>query len=196
MNYFNTDDISIPTKATAYELSKALNIVNDNNALSYLTTSFLKAQRLYNVNAIILISIACLESSFGLSVLARQKNNLFGIDARDSLKGTDEYGKYFANKENCINYAACRIGTQYLIKDNKASWRYCEGKKDIWSVGHKWSSDPEWGNKVTNIANKISSAIRDLKKETEIDYKKKYFDLLDRVSDIKNIIDIIDLSVE
>ncbi len=60
---------------------------------------FLKAQDDHNVNALILLAIACLESSYGLSDLAVNKNNLFGVDARDSLKGTSQYGRYFDSKK-------------------------------------------------------------------------------------------------
>ena len=96
---FNSDNITIHTDASADELEVAVTKLKKDNGLIGLGEYFLKAQDDYNVNALILLAIACLESSYGLSDLAVNKNNLFGVDARDSLKGTSQYGRYFDSKK-------------------------------------------------------------------------------------------------
>lgn len=190
---FNSDNITIHTDASADELEVAVNKLKKDNALVGLGEYFLKAQDDYNVNALILLAIACLESSYGLSDLAVRKNNLFGVDARDSLKGTSQYGRYFDSKEECINYAAHRIGKQYLEKDDSADWRYCNGKKDIWSIGMKWCSKKDWGDKVVDLARRLEEIIigvrDDHSDEESENYKELYLELkakVDKVIEILN----------
>lgn len=190
---FNLENITIHTDASADELEVAVTKLKKDNGLIGLGEYFLKAQDDYNVNALILLAIACLESSYGLSDLAVRKNNLFGVDARDSLKGTSQYGRYFDSKEECINYAAHRIGKQYLEKDNSADWRYCNGKKDIWSIGMKWCSKKDWGDKVVDLARRLEEIIigvrDDHSDEESENYKELYLELkakVDKVIEILN----------
>ena len=175
---FNSDNITIHTDASADELEVAVTKLKKDNGLIGLGEYFLKAQDDYNVNALILLAIACLESSYGLSDLAVRKNNLFGVDARDSLKGTSQYGRYFDSKEKCINYAAHRIGKQYLEKDDSADWRYCNGKKD-------------WGDKVVDLARRLEEIIIGVRDDhsDEENYKELYLELkakVDKVIEILN----------
>ena len=125
--------------------------------------------------------------------MAVRKNNLFGVDARDSLKGTSQYGRYFDSKEECINYAAHRMGKQYLEKDDSADWRYCNGKKDIWSIGMKWCSKKDWGDKVVDLARRLEEIIigvrDDHSDEESENYKELYLELkakVDKVIEILN----------
>lgn len=178
---FNKNNISGLSHTTADELSYAVNKLKPNNALSNLTEHFLKAEKNYDINAVILLSIACLESNYGLSKLAVEKNNLFGIDARDSLQGTNKYGKDFETKEDCIDHAGHRLGCQYLKRDSKADWRYCDGKQDIYSVGKKWCSKASWADSVISVATRLEKAIEEYRGRETVDYKKKYEDLKSKV---------------
>ena len=178
---FNKNNISGLSHTTKEELSYAVNKLKPNNALSNLTEYFLKAEKNYDINAVILLSIACLESNYGLSKLAKDKNNLFGIDARDSLQGTNKYGKDFETKEACIDHAGHRLGMQYLKRDSKADWRYCDGKQDIYSIGKKWCSKTSWADSVISVATRLEKAIEDYRGRETVDYKKKYEDLKSKV---------------
>ena len=152
---FDANNLQVKSNINAIQLEEAINKIKKDNNLKGLGTAFIDAENKYNVNAIILASIACLESGYGTSKLAIEKNNLFGLDAPLSATGTDNYGSGYKSKEDCIDYAGHRIGKQYLELDPKASWRYCEGKKDIYTVGAKWCEVKGWSDKVISIANRI-----------------------------------------
>ena len=70
---------------------------------------------------------------------------------------------------------------QYLKRDSKADWRYCDGKQDIYSVGKKWCSKPSWADSVISVANRIEKAIEDYRGRETVDYKRKYEDLKSKV---------------
>ena len=156
---FDINNLQIKSNINAMQLEEAINKIKQDNKLKGLGTAFINVENKYNVNAIILASIACLESGYGTSRLAIEKNNLFGLDAPLSTTGTDNYGSGYKSKEECIDYACHRIGKQYLELDAKASWRYCEGKKDIYAVGAKWCEVKGWSDKVISIANRIEKNI-------------------------------------
>ena len=186
---YNEYDISIPSGITKEQLNKAVNKLKEGTILSELGEYFIKSENMYDINALILMSIACLESGYGTSKLAANKYNLFGIDARDSLKGTNQYGKAFKSYEECIYYAANRIGNQYLKKDPNADWRYCGGSKDVWSVGQKWCSKNDWGDKVIDIASRLvdNIEVEEIDTNDYTDYKEKYFkekEVTDKIREI------------
>ena len=183
---FDKNNISGLSHTTKEELSYAVDKLKKNNNLSNLTEHFLKAEKDYDINAVILLSIACLESNYGLSKLAVEKNNLFGIDARDSLQGKPNFGKDFKTKEESIYHAGHRLGCQYLKRDSKADWRYCDGKKDIYSVGEKWCSKRDWGDKVINIATRLEKAIEDYREIETVDYKQLYYKQLGDYNSLKD----------
>ena len=156
---FDPSNLQIPSSVDPKALDGAINIIRKDNNLKGLGSAFLRAEKCYNVNAIILASIACLESSYGNSKLAKEKNNLFGLDARDSLMGTSEYGSAYKTKADSVDHAGHRICKQYIEKDPACTWRYL-GKKDIHSVGAQWSSDKDWSKKVVDISNRIVKNIK------------------------------------
>ena len=75
-----------------------------NSALAGMGEAFLRAQNEYGVNALLLYSMACLESAYGTSYLAQNKNNLFGWSAVDS--SPIESASYFSSIEQCIEEQA------------------------------------------------------------------------------------------
>lgn len=174
---YNLNDISIQSKVTSFELESAVDRLNKNNKFKGLGEYFIIAESKYNINAVVMTAISCLESKYITSELAELKNNIFGLGANDDLKGSDEYGDFFTSKEECIYSAANRIENQYLKRDSKKSWRYLNGAKDIWSVGYKWSTNPKWGDLVKNLCERIEKEIlliRENNKKDIIDYKKLY----------------------
>lgn len=155
---FCANDLQIKSNITSLQLENAINKIKHDHKLKGLGSAFLEAENRYNVNAIILASIACLESGYGTSKLAIEKNNLFGLDASLSKVGSNDYGSGYKTKEECINYAAHRIGRQYIELDETCKWRYVNAK-DIYSVGKKWCVTSGWADKVISIANKIQNNI-------------------------------------
>lgn len=136
-----------------------------------------------------LTSIACLESVYGTSKLAIEKNNLFGLKANDEYQDDpSKYGDYFSTKEDCIDYAAHKLRYQYLELDENADWCYRNGAIDIYSIGSIWCSNPEWGDYIVDISTRLSKAI-ETERDSQIDYKSKYLkekEKLDRIRAILN----------
>ncbi|MGL5715724.1 MAG: N-acetylmuramoyl-L-alanine amidase [Paraclostridium sp.] len=160
---FNINNIQEKSNITSEQLEKSINEIRLDNGFDGVWSSFLKAEKDYNINAIVLCAIACLESGYGTSKLATEKNNLFGLDAPTELQGQANYGSGYKSKEDCINYCGHRLGKQYLELDNSAKWRYCNGKKDLATIGTKWSESKDWANKVENIAMRIEKNIKEKK---------------------------------
>ena len=69
--------------------------------------AFLEAERQYNVNAVFLSAVAALESGWGTSSVARNRNNFFG------WKGQGGY-RYFDTPAEGIIYVAKHLRNNYL----------------------------------------------------------------------------------
>lgn len=113
---------------------------------------FIKAQNKYGVNATFMVGIAMNESGRGQSDLAKNKNNIFGIDARDDSPSD---AKKFDSIEDCINkFARDTMSNGYL---NPKSWKY-NGS----NLGNKnngcnvmYASDPYWSEKASSYMNEM-----------------------------------------
>lgn len=117
-------------------------LLNDTN-LTGLEYVFLKAQSEYNINAIFLISLAALESGWGTSNMATNKNNLFGFCAYDT---NTSKAKTFKSKSECIMYVSKYISENYLTEGGK----YYSGVT-LEAVNKRYSSDKNWSVKIANI---------------------------------------------
>ena len=182
---FNRSDIRNPSGVSGYRLDMAVKKIKAENGLEGLGVCFQRMEEKYSINSIILLSIAILESGYGLSKLAKEKNNLFGLDANDSYKGTENYGGKYKSKEECIEAAAFRIAKQYLEIDVTCPWRYIMGKVDLDSLGDRWCSNLEWANKVNRIAENINDIVG---LETERDDREEVWNEIEKtLLDLKNI---------
>lgn len=185
---YDLNDISLHSEASANQLEGAVNALKADNGLKGLGEYFIKAESDYNINAIVLMAIACLESGYGTSELAQTKNNLFGLKADDDKKGTDEYGETFDSYEDNINTAAFRLGCQYIVLDPSVPWRYC-GSKKLKDVGRIYCTSKDWADKVASLCERLESNIsyeEDIPEiDDNVDWKAKYEML---VSDLQNLI--------
>jgi len=100
---------------------------------------FLEAERLYGIDASLLAAIAALESAWGTSKLAREKNNLFGYCAYDD--DPNKATKFESKRESIL--AAAKT-----IKE------YFDGGYNLDTI--PWASDPDWAKKVRQIQKEIT----------------------------------------
>lgn len=98
---------------------------------------FREAERLYDIDASLLAAIAALESGWGTSKLAKERNNLFGYCAYD---GTDK-ATHFETKRDSILTAA------------KTIKEYFDNGYNLDTI--PWASDPDWAKKVREIQKEI-----------------------------------------
>ncbi|MEW5785498.1 MAG: glucosaminidase domain-containing protein [Bacillota bacterium] len=103
--------------------------------------ALVEAEERYGVNSLVLASIAYLESAGGMSKIARNKNNLFGLGAGD----IDPYGHAmsFSYKDDSIYYVANLFRTNYLSRGG----RFYRGE-NLEAIGIRYASDPLWAYKV------------------------------------------------
>lgn len=130
-------DLRLPSGATAGLLDEYL----AGTAMEKLGADFVTAEERWRVNAVFACAVACHESDFGRSAIARDKRNLFGIMAYDS----DPYGSarsYGSHRESIEDF--CRlISREYL---NPAGAFY--NGPTVAGVGKRYATDPNWGAKV------------------------------------------------
>ena len=108
--------------------------------------SLIESQNKYGANALIILGIAMNESASGMSSIAQNKNNLFGINAVDSSPG--QSANYFKTVDQCID----QFSKQYISQGygDPEDWRYKGGNLGNKNLGAnvQYASDPFWGEKA------------------------------------------------
>ena len=111
-------------------------------------SAFVSTQNSYIANSIIMFGIAINESGWGMSSIAQDKNNLFGLNAVDSnpYNEADE----FDSVEQCIEeFAYYYIQCKYLKgTDSRYRGPHLGNKQSGFNV--KYASDPYWGEKAAS----------------------------------------------
>ena len=117
---------------------------------------FINAQATYGTNAILQFAKGILESNRGLSSIARNNNNLFGLNAIDSNPGGNA-SQFPTVSASISEHANHWLSRGYL---NPGDWRHAGPH-----VGHKgsginvrYATDPYWGAKIAGWAFRIDQA--------------------------------------
>ena len=159
-NYFQYLPMRSKTNYTAQELTTYLNN-KANSSTSKLNNTgdmFIKYQNKYGVNALMAASFAALESGWGKSSIAQNKNNLFGMNATDANPSED--AKKYSSVEACIeDFASNWMSKKYLNGAYTSLFRggYFGDKGS--GIFGKYSSDPYEGEKCASIAENMDASI-------------------------------------
>ena len=151
-NPFLFRDLRKPSNYTAEELDKVYSLMNiKGSRLAGKGAIFKEAEERYHINALYLIAHSALESSWGRSQIAKDKNNFFGIAAYDttpydSAKSFDDVDKGILGAAKWIRENYIDNGRTYL--GNKAS-----------GMNVLYASDPYWGEKIASIMMSINSKL-------------------------------------
>ena len=151
-NSFLFKDLTEATNYSAEDLDKVFSLLNINNSLlENKGATFKEAEEHYHINALYLLAHSALESDWGRSKIAKDKNNFFGITAYDttpylSAKTFDDVDKGILGatkwiKENYIDRGRTFLG-------NKAS-----------GMNVEYASDPYWGEKIASVMMKINEKL-------------------------------------
>ena len=151
-NPFLFKDLTEATNYSAEDLDKVFSMLNINNSLlENKGATFKEAEEHYHINALYLLANSALESDWGRSNIAKDKNNFFGITAYDttpylSAKTFDDVDKGILGatkwiKENYIDRGRTFLG-------NKAS-----------GMNVEYASDPYWGEKIASVMMKINEKL-------------------------------------
>lgn len=145
----STFDVTVPSLVTAYEIDMIL----AGSPLAGLGRAFIEAEAESKINAMFLLALAVHESNWGSSVLAKEKNNLFGFGAYDS--NPYHGAKVFASKEECVKHVAQFLREHYL------EGSYYRGKT-IQSINLTYASDRAWGEKIFATMTRLDNQIQKL----------------------------------
>jgi hypothetical protein len=121
------------------------------HGLSGTGAALVRAEEVYGINSLALAAIAYLESGGGMSRIAREKNNLFGLGAFDANPFL--YAYTFSTKDDSIYYAANLLTSSYLSR-----WGRNYRGDDLTAVGIRYASDPLWSSKVGRSMSIIARA--------------------------------------
>lgn len=150
-NYYQYLPLRSTTVYSANELFNMINAKTSTSSKLYNTGStFVSYQNTYGVNALLMASVAAVESGWGTSGIAKSKNNLFGLNAVDSSPG--ESANYYSSVTQCIKeFAEIYMSKRYL----RAGYTYYNGGflgNKASGINVRYASDPYWGEKIAAVA--------------------------------------------
>lgn len=127
------------TKLSPEQIDNALR----GTGLEGLGQAYIDAEKEYNVNALFLIGLSCLESNYGNSNFAISRNNITGFRAY-----TEDPSKaiYYDTKADCINQTARYLDKHYLTKGGK----YYNGETML-DANVRYCTSSLWSTKINNI---------------------------------------------
>lgn len=145
-NYYQY--LSMHTKAPfAPEQYNAYIAANKTDSVMLTTgNAFASAQNTYTINALLMFGVAINESAWGTSSIAKNKNNLFGLNAVDSSPG--ESANTFNSVEHCINEFAYEWVHKDYLNGGDSRYRGPHLGDKHSGMNVKYASDPYWGEKA------------------------------------------------
>lgn len=136
-------DLRIPSNANSEDINKML----EGTKLYGLGDALVEAEKTYGVNALYMMGLAALESGYGTSRFAIERNNLYGWNAVDS---NPDKAKFFDSKEQATLFVASRLKQNYLSENG----RYFEGYSAR-AVDVHYCTDKAHADKIINIVNSL-----------------------------------------
>ena len=158
-NYFQYLPARSKTSLTASQLNQYTTQMVSSGKLLNAGSSLISNQNTYGVNALIMYANAALESGWGQSQIAINKNNLFGHGAVDSNPYYGANG--YASVDDCIKYHAKMFISEGYCDPKDYSGRYYGshlGDKES-GINVKYASDPYWGEKIAHICWSVQSGL-------------------------------------
>ena len=151
-NRFLFKNLTEPTNYSTDELNRVYSIMNIRNSrLAGKGAIFKEAEKRYGVNALYLMAHSALESAWGRSQIANDKNNFFGIAAYDT--SPYDSAKKFDDVDKGILGAAKWIRENYIDRGRDHLGNKATG------MNVRYASDPYWGEKIASIMMNINSRL-------------------------------------
>ena len=146
---FQFSNLKSKTNYTAADLNRLYSLMGANDSrLAGKGATFKAAEERYGVNALYLVAHSALESAWGRSKIARDKNNFFGISAYDN--NPYNAATKFDNVDSGILGAARWINEKYLSKSTyPARGAYLGNKAGGMNVNY--ATAPYWGESIASI---------------------------------------------
>ena len=146
---FQFSNLKSRSNYTAADINRLYSLMGANNSkLAGKGATFKAAEQRYGVNALYLVAHSALESAWGRSQIARDKNNFFGIAAYDTTPYTS--ATKFDNVDSGILGAARWIDRNYLSNTGyPAKGAYLGNKAGGMNVNY--ATAPYWGESIASI---------------------------------------------
>ena len=146
---FQFSNLKSKTNYTAADLDRLYSLMGASDSrLAGKGATFKAAEEKYGVNALYLVAHSALESAWGRSKIARDKNNFFGISAYDN--NPYNAATKFDNVDAGILGAARWINEKYLSKSTyPARGAYLGNKAGGMNVNY--ATAPYWGESIASI---------------------------------------------
>ena len=146
---FQFSNLKSRTNYTAADINRLYNLMGASDSkLAGKGATFKAAEQRYGVNALYLVAHSALESAWGRSKIAKDKNNFFGISAYDDSPYTS--ATKFDNVDSGIMGAARWINERYLHNSGyPANGAYLGNKAGGMNVNY--ATAPYWGESIASI---------------------------------------------
>ena len=146
---FQFSNLKSRTNYTAADINRLYNLMGASDSrLAGKGATFKAAEQRYGVNALYLVAHSALESAWGRSNIAKDKNNFFGISAYDDSPYTS--ATKYDNVDSGIMGAARWINERYLHNSGyPANGAYLGNKAGGMNVNY--ATAPYWGESIASI---------------------------------------------
>ena len=146
---FQFSNLKSRTNYTAADINRLYSIMGASDSkLAGKGATFKAAEQRYGVNALYLVAHSALESAWGRSKIAKDKNNFFGITAYDDTPYTS--ATKFDDVDSGIMGAARWINSRYLHNSGyPANGAYLGNKAGGMNVNY--ATAPYWGESIASI---------------------------------------------
>ena len=146
---FQFSNLKSRTNYTAADINRLYSLMGANDSkLAGKGVTFKAAEQRYGVNALYLVAHSALESAWGRSKIAKDKNNFFGISAYDDTPYTS--ATKFDDVDSGIMGAARWINSKYLHNSGyPANGAHLGNKASGMNVNY--ANAPYWGESIASI---------------------------------------------
>ena len=146
---FQFSNLKSRTNYTAADINRLYSIMGvSDSKLAGKGATFKAAEQRYGVNALYLVAHSALESAWGRSKIAKDKNNFFGISAYDDTPYTS--ATKFDDVDSGIMGAARWINSKYLHNSGyPANGAHLGNKASGMNVNY--ATAPYWGESIASI---------------------------------------------
>ncbi|MDO4813763.1 MAG: glucosaminidase domain-containing protein [Gemella sp.] len=162
INSFQYMNLVSETKYTAEELNRVIDYYGGITSKFYSKGQIFKeAEEKYKINALYLLAHAAIETSWGHSQIANDKNNFFGIAAFDDTPY--QSATRFENTDSGILKGAEWISSIYLHSDSYPADGPFLGNKTE-GMNKNYATDVRWGRNIARVMKEINNHLGNLEK--------------------------------
>lgn len=151
-SYTIDSDLRQTADVTGGELDAAVDAVSPGSPLVGLGDTWVAVQNNRSINAVYMAAHAALESAWGRSNIAQEKNNIYGFDARDICPS--ECADGYASFVECVREVMAYVDTEYLTPGGD----WYEGTS-LRAMNVHYATDDRWAEKIASIMNDLDAEL-------------------------------------